>query len=66
MLLKIGCKDIIKKYVGQIEIKKKINYIRYYVFHQENYLLLPHQIRIGEIIKIKYLLMMIINYEDRQ
>lgn len=36
------------------------------LFHQENYLLLPHQIRIGEIIKIKYLLMMIINYEDRQ
>lgn len=30
MLLKIGCKDIIKKYLGQIEIKNKINYIRYY------------------------------------
>lgn len=30
MLLKIGCKDIIKKYIGQIEIKSKINYIRYY------------------------------------
>lgn len=30
MLLKIGCKDIIKKYIGQIEIKNKINYIRYY------------------------------------
>lgn len=36
------------------------------LFHQENHLLLPHQIRIGEIIKIKYLLIMIINYEDRQ